>query len=130
MTTSNELMDVGRCLENFGGVFPRDQFNLRNGGRKFIINTDTSALMGEHWIAILLKGDKAFYFDPMCWSPPISSIVQHLIQYNYTVFVCQTRTQLFFSTTCGQQCIYFLHHERPADNDSIAVRFFYSVHKQ
>lgn len=126
LTNSKQLREAMKKLEGFGGVHARDAFFLYPGYDKtsFIINTDSISLPGKHWIAVKIDGNDAYYFDPMAYSPAIPSVVKQLGIINKKVWYCMKRTQSIDSTTCGQHCVYFLFHDKPAATDKEAINFF------
>jgi len=67
---TNQIADVAsKHVDNFIGVFPLDKLpiHLPHGGQtRFIVNTDSHNLSGQHWIAVSYeKGGIMRAFDPL-----------------------------------------------------------------
>lgn len=103
---ANQLLSRCRC-KNFVGVFPLDRLpSILPANAKFIVNTHSSNLPGEHWIAVDIT--KRAAFDPLGIHYP------HLL-YTYLVkrgilYFNRFALQSPLSQACGAFCIYFLHH--------------------
>lgn len=88
------------------GVYPLDRIRfLENGG--YVVNTQTSSLPGEHWIAIYVKPYNVSVFDPLGFYYPsllvnIVSRMRSKLTYNYI------RYQDPLTLTCGQHCLAWL----------------------
>lgn len=92
----------------FIGVFPLDKLPswIPNGG--LIVNSQTSNLEGEHWIAVYIHPNVIKVFDPMglFYPPLLVSKLEKLkrrIEYNRIMY------QSPFTETCGHYCILWLH---------------------
>ena len=73
--SAEEIFDVGKKLlgDQFYGVYPLNRMPiLKPGG--FIINTQSSNLPGEHWIAVFVKPDVVKVFDPMGFYYPAALV--------------------------------------------------------
>jgi len=73
-TTSDELQKLANKIldETFQGVFPLDLLpRKKSTNTMFIINTDTSNLPGSHWIAVVVRNNEAYCFDPLGFPPPL-----------------------------------------------------------
>jgi len=93
--------------KRFIGVFRLERLPdfLQNGS--YVINTHTSNLNGEHWIAINVKPSIIRVFDPMgIFYPPLLVTklerMQQRIEYN------QIKYQNPLTFLCGQYCIEWL----------------------
>lgn len=110
-STTEELNKIGKLLLNvhFKGIYALDKLPAR--GYKnvmFIANTDTSNLPGEHWIAIVVRNNQPYCFDPLGMHPPLSVI--NWLNRHYDTWSCNMRrVQPIFSTLCGYFCIHFLY---------------------
>lgn len=107
-----DTLQITTALEKkpfFLGVFPRDELpNVGGGGTcAFVINTDSSNLPGQHWIAVYLRKGRAFVFDSFGESPPLK--LQNWLNNRGLEWTCNLRrVQSPESTLCGAYCIYFL----------------------
>lgn len=93
--------------KNFIGVYPLERLPdyLQNGS--YVINTHTSNLNGEHWIAIFIKKDIIRVFDPMgLFYPPL--LVQKLEKMYQCIEYNHDKYQNPLTFTCGQYCIEWL----------------------
>jgi len=90
------------------GVYPLDKIpQLKPGG--YIINTHTSNLEGEHWIALYVKPNLIKAFDSFGHFYP-SILVNKLhaiapVKYNTTQY------QEYGTKTCGQYCLLWLSNQ-------------------
>ena len=97
--------DLGR--RRFKGVYPLERLPdfLQNGC--YVINTHTSNLDGEHWIAIHVKPNIIHVFDPMgMFYPPL--LVTKLERMHQRVEYNQIMYQNPLTFLCGQYCIEWL----------------------
>ena len=62
---STEIEDILETSPNFLGCFPLDELPSfpKRLPASLIVNTDISMGTGDHWLALLMKKDKCFYFD-------------------------------------------------------------------
>jgi len=72
-----------------------------------ILNLNTSAQPGSHWVAYFVKNSKAVYFDSFGNLPPPPELIKYLgkttlIAYNHK------QIQPFNSVICGHLCIVFI----------------------
>ena len=76
----------------------------------FVVNTDPSYKSGQHWVA--------FYFSQQLETPveffdsfgfqPSSAFKKFIYSFGHTKFICgNEQYQSFYSTACGQYCVYF-----------------------
>jgi hypothetical protein len=95
---------------NFIGVYPRDRLpKVNRTPVGLVINTDTSAEPGEHWVAIYLDDATGEYFDSFGERPAFEEIYNFLEKHcpggwKYNAFALQGLS----STVCGQHCIFYL----------------------
>lgn len=96
-----------------------------------IVNTDTSAYSGSHWIALYFNGLGQFeYFDSF-GLPPLHADIIHFIQRNSDRSpVYNTRMlQDINNTTCGLYALYFLLMKcRGSSMSRILQRFGHRQH--
>lgn len=112
MTTSTTLKQNAKILfpnDNFLGVFSRDTLpksSLKHGG--LIVNTDTQNLPGTHWVAILIRENEAYYFDPFGYQPPLMIVTW--LNKRFNIWTCNLRqVQPINSNHCGYFCLHFLY---------------------
>lgn len=97
--------------QHFKGVFAADQIPMQKlsremGSWSIIMNTDPLSKPGQHWVAVLKKDNKCYFFDsygqaptkyqPDLWKP-FSRCERNQKDYQQTL-----------STVCGDYCIFFL----------------------
>lgn len=105
-----ELRRAARELRvpHFRGVFLRDSFARKRPRvrESAIVNLDTSAGPGTHWVAYFKSGDRVLYYDSFGDLPPPVELVRYFagssIEYNYTP------EQTFGTSNCGHLCLKFL----------------------
>ena len=78
---------------------------LEHGG--FIVNTDTSNLPGQHWIAVYINQSEIQVFDPLGFYYP-ALLVNTLMRMNTNVVFNRIRCQPPNTTICGQCCLLWL----------------------
>lgn len=110
MLDTIQVEEALRNIGNFLGVFPKDKLPPESSGTSctFIVNTDSSNLPGQHWIAVYVRTSKeGFVFDSFGQSPPLQ--VQHWMNIRGISWTCNMRqVQSHESTLCGAYCIYFI----------------------
>lgn len=79
----------------------------RNSSTLFIVNTASSNLSGNHWIAIMVRQKNGYVFDSFGQIPP-SEISHWLNLRGYNWSTNQRRVQSYMTETCGLFCLYFL----------------------
>ena len=72
-----------------------------------IVNTHTSNLRGEHWIAVYNKPAQILVFDPLAFYYP-SMLVTHLSKISKQIVYNKIQYQDPFTTTCVQRCLLWL----------------------
>ena len=82
----------------------------RKGPVTLIVNTDTTNLPGQHWIAIYIdKDNTGEVFDSFGRLPP--SYVQRWMNLRTRYWSHSKEcVQSLFSTQCGAFCLYYLYH--------------------
>lgn len=116
---TNDLDRQGKRYfgNEFLGTFPLDKLPpLIRAGDKFITNTQTANLPGEHWIAVSYKTNGIVYaFDPLGMYYP-SHLVNHLFRYCVgcvSVKFNRVTYQNPLANTCGLHCLMFLRDYYP-----------------
>ena len=110
---SDELLQVGkRIIPGFIGVFPADELpNFNHEPEtpyRFIVNTQSSNLPGEHWIAVSCEDHGiALIFDPLgFYYPP--TLINFLSKKYPKIYFNKIQYQHPETRLCGQLCIEFL----------------------
>ena len=106
---SVQIEEIGRKWlgSNWLGVFPLDKIPFISENRALIVNTQSSNLGGEHWIAVYNKPEHVLAFDPFgFYYPPL--LVSHLSSLSKPIVYNKIRYQEWLSTTCGQHCLLWL----------------------
>ena len=111
--TSSFLNSTMNHMHEFAGVFPRDSMPILKKPGKFpiymVINSDTSAEAGEHWLGLILYNNKCLYFDSFGGCIQHKSILKYLKKYNYTTYEYSSRTiQPYYSSMCGYYVLAFI----------------------
>ena len=105
MNTCN-LQEIGsRLVPNFAGVFAVDKVPHYNSSYSFIVNNQSSNLPGQHWLAVSIKNNNAFIFDPLGLPPP--SQLTHQLR-AYKIHYNTEQYQPTNSTLCGQFALSWL----------------------
>ncbi len=101
------------CEEQFAGVYSVDQLpgRMSDRPRLLVVNTDISAGLGRHWVAIYLPsdGEAPEFFDstgraPDSYHPSFERfLVAHGPKYKFQTL----RLQGYGSQTCGLFCLYY-----------------------
>ena len=103
--------------KSFKGIFMSDEipkrevgyyiFNLDNSAGDYSKEDDTS--IGNHWVGLSIKSDKAEYFDPF-GEPPHENIIKWLKKRRpkYEIWYNTSQIQNLESDRCGWYVLYFL----------------------
>ena len=109
---ANELNDIGKKhVPGFVGVFPLNRLPLHIGRppKSFIVNTDTSNLLGEHWLAVSYEeGGIVRAFDPLGFFYPQLLVSKLHSLPNVHVIYNRKMIQNPFESNCGWHCLIFL----------------------
>lgn len=107
---SDELFRIGKSLfgNNFIGVFPLDMLpgSLPKKCR-FIVNTQTHNLAGEHWLAVSKDGQSIKVYDPYGFYYP-SLLVGYLHRMTNKVTYNRNQYQHENSKLCGEHALLWL----------------------
>jgi hypothetical protein len=95
---------------SFIGVFSKDALpKQRKRNQMFIINTDASNLQGTHWVAVIVRNGKGYYFDSFGNPPPL--MVNHWLHGHCDTWSSNTRqVQSPLSQQCGYFCLHYLYY--------------------
>ena len=108
-TLQKALKKNKHTKEVFGGVFPRDCLPIQVSKKKnvaFVVNTDPSDEIGEHWVVFFFTPQQAFYFDPYGIKPRHKEFL-HFLKKRKTYSYWHKRVQ-GTGNTCGYFCLYFI----------------------
>jgi hypothetical protein len=112
-TTGSELELFGKFAigRSFKGAFPSDRFPAitSNGTHYFILNVDTSGQKGSHWIGIVIRNKKLFYYDS--FGRPLHKLIPHLdVPSGVKIASAGTSQpeQAMVETNCGQRVLAWL----------------------
>ena len=109
--TTADLNLMLKNYEIFMGTFPSDQIQIQKSGypQAFIVNTEPSTSVGEHWTALIVSDKKCLFFDPLGCEmlnvfllETLKSVGINKYKYNS----CQI--QSIFSNNCGYYCVAFI----------------------
>ena len=109
MNTQEIKEKAEKLLDNFEGVFARDELpSKRRRNRMFVMNTDTSNLPGTHWVAVIVRNNIGYCFDPLGFAP--STTLSNWMNQYYKKWNSNTdrHVQPLYSNLCGYYCLYFL----------------------
>ena len=71
---TNQLQEALHGIENFNGVYSRDQFKqCRLYQGTYIVNTQPSSMPGEHWFVVDIRGRDGVIFDSYGFISPVFS---------------------------------------------------------
>ena len=99
------------CLKIQPQILPCDLFKSESQlavGKSFIVNLQKSGLPGSHFVCILIKSDKIYYFDSLAFPIVNSYIDTKLETFNKPIYVSTKAIQGADSVFCGMYCIAFL----------------------
>ena len=106
--TINKILLLNKVTKNsFKGVFSSDTLPSYAHTGYYVVNLDTSQQPSSHRIAIKISKSKCKneYFDSYGLGPP-TVCFKKFMKYNY--IYNSKRLQHSLSTTCAQQCIYYI----------------------
>ena len=99
------------CLDIQPEILPCDIFKSQSqlaNDKSFIINIQISSLPGSHFVSVLIKPDKIFYFDSLAFPLVNSYIATKLKTLKKPIYYCTEDIQGANSVFCGLFCICFL----------------------
>lgn len=111
---TNQLDRAGKRVLGYRylGTFPLDrvpQFMKDAALQHFIINTQTSNLAGQHWIAVtIVHNSKAYIFDSFGQAPPTLLVNQLKQRSIHKIYYNKRQLQPFNTTFCGQLALIHL----------------------
>ena len=109
---ASEIEDALRsnrfAREYLVGVFAADQLPTKEFPGAYIVNTDTSSQLGQHWVAFFTTEEGTECFDSFGENPSVySEYIAGWLKDDFQVVQRET-LQSRDSTVCGQYCIYFI----------------------
>ena len=99
------------CLDIQPEILPCDIFKSQSNlttDKSFIINLQVSNLPGSHFVSVLIKADKIYYFDSLAFPLLNSYVVTKLKTLKKPIYYCTKAIQGANSVFCGLYCICFL----------------------
>jgi len=118
-------------LKHFKGIYMSDQFPKRANGY-YIYNLDNSKgdasdstdSIGNHWVGLVVKDDRAEYLDPY-GKPPDESLVKWLKRGrpSYPIWYSTSPIQHIDSSNCGFYVLSFL------EDIAKGLSFYNAIHK-
>jgi hypothetical protein len=106
-----EILRKDKCTQNrFIGVFARDELPTRLVYPCcFVLNTHTSDLPGEHWLALHYDVKKICHFyDSYGLHPDYYSLTNYITRTSSGWYFNSSQSQSFNSFICGYYCVLFL----------------------
>ena len=110
LTTTN-LNLMLKNYEIFMGTFPSDQIQIQKSGypQAFIVNTEPSTSVGEHWTALIVSDKKCLFFDPLGCEILNIFLLETLKGVGITKYKYNScQIQSTFSNNCGYYCVAFI----------------------
>ena len=110
MWTTLQIDQVFKEDSNYMGTFSMNRLpDLPNSFPKsIIINTDPANKVGDHWVALVLTDQRAFYFDSFGIEIINEEVKEFLIPKYTTIIFNNLCIQHISSDKCGAYCIYFV----------------------
>lgn len=126
------IMDKILANTHFLGVLACDQLPKRAVQKlpsSVIINTHSSDLPGEHWLAVYITEDRVGCFFDSFGNSPSNKMFPPSV-YEFLRITCTSlqfsnkQVQGFTSVTCGQHCVFFLYQmSRGLDYDDVICKY-------
>jgi hypothetical protein len=116
MSSSVQINYGGKRLlgSKWIGVYPLDKIPpiLQNVIGGMIVNSQTSTLPGEHWIAVYFTNLEIRVFDPLGLLYPAFMVNTLLQMGNKKVTFNSKMYQNPLKSTCGQHCLLWLYFNK------------------
>ena len=111
MLKTSDLEQLLSGNQLFQGVHACDSIPPPKGvAAAFVVNTDPRNEPGEHWIALVVKKNKAIYFDPFGFPPLVPQIQAYLTAHaSQGIKYSAATLQQPGASTCGWWCVAFVH---------------------
>jgi hypothetical protein len=129
LTTNNNIEYLLQNVNHFLGCFPLDRLPPfpTTFPKSMIINTQTSAQTGEHWVAVVLTETKCYYFDSFALPIIKPNIHMYLEPHYKNICYLDIRIQDIASNYCGAYCVCFVLHVRDDVTYDNFIGHYYSA---
>ena len=108
--------DIERYFEGdkqFKGCFSQDKLPKNfSFPMKIIINTDKSDSEGDHWVALRMDKNGAYFFDSFGLPIIETNIYNFVKKFHKSAIYSKKCIQHFSSSSCGLFCIAFLNETK------------------
>ena len=112
---TDQIDNLLKNCTKFKGAYACDQIpNVNDSEYSLIVNTDVSELPGQHWTALMFKGNNVYYFDSFgrlfdnfSFPDDYRTYLRQLCG-SKKVYFQNKVLQGFHSNTCGEYCVYFV----------------------
>lgn len=107
---SSEINKILKKEKGFLGCFPSDNLPHVKTNKSFsvIINTDRKGKPGDHWLALICKKNKGYYFDSF-GCPILEFDIKKWAEKFINILYWSTKPiQSLKSNKCGAYCITFV----------------------
>ncbi len=115
--TNFDLMDIAKLMNiKLNAVLMKDQATNKMPNGYYIFNLENSNQGGSHWVGLVKKSKKAYYYcDPYGIPPPQTML--DLLQCNEShLFYNDTQIQHIDSILCGYFCLVFLYQMQQSND--------------
>lgn len=92
------------------GIYALDKIPFLKEEGGFIVNTQTSTLPGEHWLAVNISSTTIHVFDPFGFYYP-HLLMSKLFLIHKKILFNRIQRQAVTSETCGQHCLLWLDEQ-------------------
>ena len=107
-TDNFQLESAMKGVKGFRGVFPIDQLPARlKDGDKLIVNYQSQAEGGSHWIGVCVLDKRAIVFDSFGVKPP-TRLLDVIKKSGLGMIANSGEYQMSRSDACGEFAVYFL----------------------
>ena len=109
--TTTHLNLMLKNFDIFMGTFPSDQIQIQKRcyPQAFIVNTEPSTSVGEHWTALIVSDKKCLFFDPLGCEMLNVFLLETLKSVGITKYKYNScQIQSIFSNNCGYYCVAFI----------------------
>ena len=107
-TDNFQLAEAMKGVKGFRGVFPIDELPARlHDGDKLIVNYQSQAEGGSHWIGVCVMDKRAIVFDSFGVKPP-TRLLEVIKKSGLGLIANSAEYQMSRSDACGEFAVYFL----------------------
>jgi hypothetical protein len=120
------ITDLLSEFQGFEGVFPLDYLpQPTTAPAAYVINTHTSIMPGEHWVAVVFSGDgTSEYFDSFGLPPMHPEITQFMQSHSRSGHWNPHALQGVTARTCGLYCVLYVTHRLAGHASNEFLRLF------